>query len=193
MVKTIGILLFMFCSVFLSKADYWKYPTCKNYYSADSSAYIYVVPACITITKEKKNKCLDTCSGECLKKRPCIATVYKESSRSIKSLYSFELINPYAPRQVFISNNGLYVVSIDDWGSAGTGKNVLVIYKNGKLLKKYSLSEISPIPLSDYYSTTSSIWWFDKFDFIKDSMFKISFQDKSKKRFVKYFDLEKIQ
>ena len=184
----------MFCSVFLSRADYWKSPTCKNYYSADSSTYIYVMPACITVAKNKKNKHLDTCSGECLKKRPCMATVYKEkSSKNSKSLYSFELINPYAPQQVFISNNGLYVVTIDDWGSAGTGKNVLVIYKNGTLLKKYALSEISPIPFSDYYRTTSSIWWFDKFDFINDSMFKISFQDKSKKRFEKYFDLDKIK
>jgi hypothetical protein len=147
------------------------------------------VPACFTIDKKNKRKTSDTCI-ECKELRPSRGYVYNSKEDLI---YKFDLINLWAPRKAFVSNNGDYVVTIDDWGSAGTGNNVLVIYKNGKLLKKYSLSEISPIPFSDYYRTTSSIWWFDKFDFINDSMFKISFQDKSKKRFEKYFDLDKIK
>jgi|GEM_PF-6866561 len=193
MVKRIGIFVLIFCIAFITKADYWKSPTCKKYYSADSSAYIHVMPACITIYKKGKSKSLDTCSGKCKEKRPCRAIVYKQDHKNIVALYFFELINPYTPHQVFISNDGMYVVSINDWGSAGIGHNVLVIYKNGKIIRHFSLSEISPIPLSDYYRTVSSVWWFGSFEFIDNNIIKISFQNKNKEQFDKYFDLEKIK
>ena len=142
MIKKTGLLVFLLCSVFLSKADSWELPTCKRYYSADSNTTVSIVPACVTVAKNK-NKYFDTCSGNCLKKRPCLATVtiYKKGSRNEDSSYSLELVNLYAPHQVFISNNGVYVVTLDDWGSVGTGKNVLVIYKWGRPKFKYQVQQ----------------------------------------------------
>ena len=189
MVKKLLFFLFVL-SVSTSHADFWLPPTCTDYYSPDSSVYIHVVPACVTLFKKNKLKHLDSCSGDCIVPKPCKATIYKHIGNDL--LYSFTLKNLFAPQKVFINNNGTYIITINDWGSAGTGDNVLVIYKNGNLKKNFSLLEISPIKIDNYYTTVSSIWWFAKLEFLNDNVCKITFQDINRQQFEKYFNLKKM-
>jgi hypothetical protein len=194
MVKTTGLFLFFLCLIFnSSKADVWGDPTCKKYYTQDSSKYIVVVPACLMadkkrIIRQKKRAEIDVCDI-CDSIRPCSASVYDANG---VFMYQFQLINFWSPSKVYLSNDGEYAVSIDNWGMAGSGNSVLVIYKRGILLKNYALSEISPIPLDNYYRTLSSISWCHNLEFITNTIVKISFMDKDHKQFEKYLYLEKI-
>lgn len=193
MLRVAGLVLFSLLLAFAAKADFWELPTCKTYYSVDSSTSIYVMPACITTVKKRKAKNADTCSGRCLKERPPLAVVYRHSNHKKNIACSFELVNVYVPHQVFISNNGVYVITIDNWGGTGIGEYVMVIYKHSKLIKHYSLAEISPIPIIDYRRTVSSIRWFSQLEFIDNNMLKVSFEDKDENITDKYFDLEDIR
>lgn len=180
------ILLFIVQAV---KADYWPDPTCKKYYTADRSRTLLIVPAC-SFPKKQKKKIKDTCL-ECHAVRPCIAYVY-DSMTGNKATYQFQLINQVAPTAAFISNNGQYVITIDNWGSRGWGDDVMVIYKNGILLKKYSLEDISPIPVAQYSHSISSIYWFLNLEYSGRDMVRLVLRDKHQNTFEKYFDLEVI-
>lgn len=57
------------------------------------------------------------------------------------------LVNDIAPVQALVSNDGLRVVTFDNWHSVGFGTNVVVIYdENGGLIRSFALEDILPEP-----------------------------------------------
>lgn len=68
----------------------------------------------------------------------------------------------FASKNAFISNDGNHVVVVDDWSMYPITKSLplLEFYKEGELIRKYTMGEL----LCSVYSITSSsshFWWFD--------------------------------
>jgi hypothetical protein len=61
----------------------------------------------------------------------------------------------------FISDDGKFVVTTDDYGRLGVGENVMVIYDSkGKLIRRYGLSAfLSKAEIEKAPRTVSSIYW----------------------------------
>jgi len=95
---------------------------------------------------------------------PCYAILSKRISRDellTETVWKRDLVNSTAPQEVYVSNDGEFVVTFDDWFYSGKGENVMVVYdEKGNKLQSYKLFEISPFPLNDLVQTISSIYWF---------------------------------
>jgi hypothetical protein len=74
---------------------------------------------------------------------------------------SFKLVNEVAPLTALVSGDGRYLVTFDNWHSAGYGNDVVVIYRtDGSLVRSLSLQEIvTAKDLAALPRTTSSIVW----------------------------------
>lgn len=105
-------------------------------------------------------------------------------------IWKIDLRNKIAPANAILADDGSSVITFDNWGSIGTGSDVMVVYgKNGELLNSYSLKDISPIPISDYYQTVSSVWWRCDVKYIDINNIELKFCDKNKKSTVKQITL----
>jgi hypothetical protein len=71
----------------------------------------------------------------------------------------YEIPGPISQKQAYISNNGEMIVVINDWPpeQADDSLELIMIYKNGDLIKKYKLSDL----LSCGYNISSSVSHFD--------------------------------
>ena len=69
------------------------------------------------------------------------------------------LVNPVAPVYIAVANDGT-TVTIDNWHNVGFGDVVAIYHSNGKLLKKYRLTDLYPISaIEKMKRSVSSIWW----------------------------------
>ena len=58
-------------------------------------------------------------------------------------IWSCEILNAVAPGEVLVADSGRFVVTIDEWDTAGTGDNVVVIYgPDGGTTGRFSLDEL---------------------------------------------------
>jgi hypothetical protein len=145
-------------------ADTWVSPKTKEYFSADSSYFIRIVPTKIPDKyyewlnarpkKKKKYSEVDTTIIY------CHALFYNKNEGSDSLIWSRKLINRIAPETAIISNDGTWVVTFDNWGALGLGDNVLVCYNaTGDFQFRTNLEFISPFPLNDFERSVSSLWW----------------------------------
>jgi hypothetical protein len=80
------------------------------------------------------------------------------------------LRNPVMPVNGMVSNSGRYFVTFDDWGGAGYGPNVVVIYDGtGRPIRALSILDLLP----EHYvrtlpSSFSSIYWGGRHSFSAD-------------------------
>jgi hypothetical protein len=74
------------------------------------------------------------------------------------------LVNDVAPPSVLLADGGTFLVTFDNWHSAGYGDDVVVIYdRRGTLIRKLSLEEILPAAWVHHLPrTVSSRWWGSK-------------------------------
>ncbi|MDP2653596.1 MAG: hypothetical protein Q8Q08_06135 [Candidatus Omnitrophota bacterium] len=82
-------------------------------------------------------------------------------------LWETALTNEWAPVEFFVSDNGRYVATLDNWHKVGYGDNVVAFYGPTGLARQYSLEEIVPLPegkgYGDLFShSKSSRWWTEK-------------------------------
>ncbi len=61
-------------------------------------------------------------------------------------LWNTKLENEVAPVDVFVSDDGQYVVTLDNWHKVGYGDEVVAFYHKDGLIKKYNLETIIPLP-----------------------------------------------
>ena len=83
------------------------------------------------------------------------------SGKTPHKLWESKLINSVSPYDVFVPDDGNYVVTFDNFNNVGYGSDVIVIYtKGGRLIRSLALediltaNELSKIPIS-----ISSRWW----------------------------------
>jgi len=89
-----------------------------------------------------------------------------EEKRKIKFQWNVNLSNMIEPLGVFISDDGKYVVTLDNWGGIGKGDDVIAFYGKKGQIKKYSLEEALSIRMENeldwgkkFPVSTMSIHW----------------------------------
>jgi hypothetical protein len=63
-----------------------------------------------------------------------------------KFMWTQKLSNPAAPVNVFITDDGKQVVTLDNWHEVGYGDDVVAFYDANGQIKKYSLESFIPLP-----------------------------------------------
>lgn len=131
-------------------ADRWAAPTIQEYYSANGK---YVV-----ITKPGSR-------GQSPN-----ATVYQIEKDNRILHWQSNLTNTRGPVKAFVSNDGEYVITLDNWSRVGYGEDVIAFYNSDGQIKRYSLEEATldffigiekPRFISYFSRTASSRWWRD--------------------------------
>jgi hypothetical protein len=78
-----------------------------------------------------------------------------------EAVWQRDLSNDVAPVDVLVSDNGKYVVTLDNWHKVGRGPNVVVIYgPQGKLVRQLALEDfLAREQVSKLRVSVSSTWW----------------------------------
>jgi hypothetical protein len=99
--------------------------------------------------------------------KPAKLRVYSVETGNRTLLWEADLDNEVSPGEVYVSDDGEYAVTLDNWGNAGYGNNVLALYGRDGLIRKYSLEEIfgqrwksgAEYFRKKFRHTASSRWW----------------------------------
>lgn len=126
MKKILIILFVLFAGIRVVCADTWLPPKERDYYSGNSKFVAHVTPA-----KEKAKPLLE---------------VFEIGDAQRLPRWQCELGNEVAPVQVYVSDDGKWVVTLDEWYKAGYGHHVLAFYSKKGKIKNYSLEEILDLP-----------------------------------------------
>ena len=183
------------------KADRWSIAQTREFYSSDSSYFVRIVPIEIPKRYYKwknapnwRKKMFSPADTTII---PCYAEMYKSTTNGDSLVWTRKLVNTIAPVSAKVSNDGRYMVTLDDWGgNRPTGENAVVIYGvDGNLLKQYSLLEISPFPLDSYDVSVTSFHWYGGSSFIDNKSFRLYFKTKIKQlyNFTYYIDSQELR
>ena len=122
------------CVAASSHADDWARPQVREVFSASRDHFIRVIPG---------TSIGDTVGFEGAAKGEYASAEFyrREEDRSYRLVASVRLLNPVAPVDFFVSDDG-QLVTIDNWHNRGYG-NVLAVYDAvGKPVKAYTLADI---------------------------------------------------
>jgi hypothetical protein len=72
-----------------------------------------------------------------------------EDGKQITFIWEQNLSNSVSPIETFISDDGKYVVTLDNWFGLGRGDDVIAFYKKGGQIKKYSLEQALSVKVKD--------------------------------------------
>jgi len=167
------ILPLLFITLFSStRADSWLPPTARVFSSPNGKFLLHILPKALKSfpelpedaagnSKERKTLGLN---------ETCQATLFqKDNEKGIDSatirfhpVWQQKLVNEVAPMDAYVSDDGRFVVTTDDYGFLGDGENVVVIYSEGKFIRRYKLTEFIPQSAIDTLQvpqSTSSIEW----------------------------------
>jgi len=122
---------FLILGIFLAvayagKSDSWVAPHQFESFSENSNFVAVIQPG------TKTNK--------------ATASVYHVNAAGRTRTWKVTLSNPAAPLSVFVSADGQHIVTLDNWGSAGYGNDVVALYNPSGQTAKYSLEEFAPPP-----------------------------------------------
>jgi hypothetical protein len=183
--RTISLtVLFIVSLSLVTMADSWTPPKIKDYYNLDKTFFVRIVPRTIPkkFWKWKEAKPVQ-------KKRfnptdttiiPCHAIMYKRTKNGDSLVWRRNLVNEVNPVSAFVSNDGSYLVTFDNWHSVGYGVDVMVYYdKLGDLVKKHMLEDLSPFPVDTYSGSISSRWWRCDSKFLDNKRIEICFRDEN--------------
>jgi hypothetical protein len=126
MKKILIILFVLFAGIRAICADTWLPPKERDYYSGNSKFVAHVTPA-----KEKAKPLLQ---------------VFEIRDTQRLPRWQCELGNEVAPVEVYVSGDGEWVVTLDEWYKVGYGDHVLAFYSKKGQIKNYSLEEILNLP-----------------------------------------------
>jgi len=147
-------------------ADRWGWPTEKDYFSENGKFVAHVTPP------------------KYLKKEKSLVEVFEIKDKQRVPLWQGILGNEVAPVEVYISNDGKYVVTCNEWHKVGYGNLVVAFYSKDGRIKSYSLEEILHLPkdigpMELYrlipHSTTSRWWDKNSIKFFDTSVGKLYF------------------
>ncbi len=133
-------------------ADSWPAPQRQEVFSEDGERFVRISPG------ESLGDTVGFAGAE--KGRYARAELYVRSAdRSFQLSAEFDLVNPMAPVDVLLSNEGR-LITFDNWHNAGFGKVVAIYAPDGGLVKAYELEELyEDDELSEVMRSVSSRWW----------------------------------
>jgi hypothetical protein len=90
-----------------------------------------------------------------------LARVERLDAGKWRLVWQKHLLNELAPTRALLADKAAYLVTFDNWGNAGWGPNVVVIYDgHGKLVRHLSLEQILPAGyVRNLPRSVSSRWW----------------------------------
>lgn len=123
-------------------ADEWKPPERREFFSR-SQKYSFTIRPLKQPWKRPGN---------------CYGILYARQKTKDK-VWARNLINNIAPRTVFVSNSGKYVLTMDEWGHVG--ELPVVIYgEGGELIKVHNLDSLGLArDRTRMKLTVGSLWW----------------------------------
>jgi hypothetical protein len=146
--------------------DSWALPEPKKYFSANKEHYVEVIPKKLESQweyfQDKVNKKDSHVSKKGDEDNYCKGILYgRAKNGTYQKVWSAPLSNEVAPVSAFVSNDGQYVITFDNWHMVGYGDNVVVIYgKEGKQINKLSLKDIfTDEEIIKLPHSISSIYW----------------------------------
>ena len=135
-------------------ADDWPSPQVREVFSASRDHFVRVIPG--------------TGFGDLAgfegapKGEYATAEFYRrQADRSYRLMHTVTLLNPVAPVDYFVSNEGR-LVTVDNWHNRGYG-SVLALYDpGGRLVKAYALTDLFlKTEIDAYPHSVSSVHWHD--------------------------------
>ena len=130
-------------------ADSWSWPTEKDYFSENTRFVAHITPP------------------KYLKEDKPLLEVFEIKDTQRVSLFRYKIYYMRAPLEVYVSDDGGYVVTVNEHGKVGYGDHVVAFYGKKGRIKNYSMEEILHLPknISNMelfelvpHSTTSR-WW----------------------------------
>jgi hypothetical protein len=135
-----------------ASADSWAAPQVKEVFSASRDHFVRVIPG----------NSLGDMVGFAGAARGAHATAefyQRQRDRSYRLMQTVELLNPVAPAEFFVSNNG-HLATIDNWHNRGYGSVIAVYDPKGNLLKAYALADLfSQVEIGAFPHSVSSAHW----------------------------------
>ena len=133
-------------------ADSWARPVVREIFSASRDHFVRITPG--------NDMAAVVGFGGSAKGKPAIAEYYRRfPDRSYRLVHSVALLNPVAPVDAFLSDEG-HLVTVDNWHNRGYGRVLAVYGANGKLVRSYALSDLFPKAEIDAFPhSVSSIAW----------------------------------
>lgn len=214
--NTIILGLLLLFSTGIVKADMWADYKVTEYFSVNKKYRLVVTPTftpekyfkwkSLKMTEAVDNKSIDKRRAKFFKTLtakdtvliPCYGRLFCITGTDTVLIWERKLLNDICPVSAIVSNDGSSIVTFDNWFTNGYGRNVMVVYnEKGDAKRTYSLSEISPYPLNDYYTSISSIWWKSYAKFIDNEKIEIEFCTEKKQKTkilynTKYLEFEEI-
>lgn len=166
-----GLLL---ASVFVS-ADTWGPPKTEVTLSANGQFRVTVVPrplgGALPFFRDKVEgvEPAGQRSGE--SQASAVARVEQLDARGTwRLLWQKPLVNDVGPTSVLLMNDASFLVTFDNWHSAGYGDDVIAIYdRQGELVRKLSLEQALPQAYVNHLPrSVSSRWWGGKHALVGD-------------------------
>lgn len=145
-------------------ADSWAPPSRETYTSADGTARVVVTPRGIDGQLEYFSDKVDgkEPAGQAAgaQSRP-VAELYLQQNGRWTFARKFDLVNDVAPVKALVAPGGKYLVTFDNWHSAGFGPDVVVIYDgNGRTMRSLALKDLlPPAYIAHLPRSVSSLWW----------------------------------
>jgi hypothetical protein len=150
--RALCLIAFLCAFAASAQADSWAAPQVKEVFSASRDHFVRVIPG---------NSIGDTIGFGGSAKGPYASAEFyrRQSDRSYKLTATATLLNPVAPVDFFVSNDG-HLATIDNWHNRGYG-TVLALYDaGGKPVKAYALADLfSKAEIDTYPHSVSSIHW----------------------------------
>lgn len=135
-----------------AQADSWAAPQVREVFSASRDHFVRVIPG---------KSVGDTVGFAGAAKGAYAAAEFyrRQSDRSYRLMQGVTLLNPVAPVDVFVSNDGR-LATIDNWHNRGYGSVVALYDPHGKLVKAYALADLfSKAEVLAFPHSVSSIHW----------------------------------
>jgi hypothetical protein len=135
-----------------SPADDWPAPVIREVFTPSHAYFVRVVPG---------KSVGDTVGFSGAAKGPfATAEFYRqEKDRSYRLTATASLLNPVAPADFFVSDNG-FLITLDNWHNIGYGKVVAFYTPEGRPIRAYELSDLfSKSEIEGFGHSVSSIAW----------------------------------
>jgi hypothetical protein len=133
-------------------ADSWAAPQVREVFSASRDHFVRVIPG---------TSIGDTVgfAGAAKGKYAAAEFYQRHADRSYRLMHSATLLNPVAPVDIFVSNDGR-LVTVDNWHNRGYGSVLAVYDAGGRLVKAYALNDLFLKSEIDAYphSVSSRMW-----------------------------------
>jgi hypothetical protein len=161
-----------------ASADSWAPPTTEVTPSANGAYRVTVVPRPLSGALDFFEDKVDGIGPAGQRKgnpqtSPIALVERWEADGTWSQVWQMPLVNDVAPPSVLLADDGAFLVTFDNWHSAGYGDDVVVIYdRKGDLVRKLSLEQIlPPAYVAHLPRSVSSRWWSGKHALVEGGQF----------------------